>query len=167
MTSRSRWGRGFGGPIRAGWLLLAAACESPTGMPELILDPGLTELFLGSHSGLQEPGRRVIDTQVEWAALWNAVHSAQSSPPPRPGINFNTHVVMAVAQGARPTGGYAIHIDSMSTGSAGRMVYVSSYRPGPNCITTQALTQPVHIVAAPSMPGSTDFIEHDREYDCS
>jgi hypothetical protein len=47
------------------------------------------------------------------------------------------------------------------------MVYVSTYRPGPNCITTQALTQPVHIVAAPGMPGSTNFIERDREYDCS
>lgn len=167
MASRSWWGRGHRGPIWASWLLLTAACGSPTGIPVLILDPGLTELLVGSHSGLLESGRRVVDTQVEWAALWNVVHSGQSSPPPRPGVNFNTHVVIAVALGTRPTGGYAIHIDSVSTSSAGRMVYVSTYRPGPNCVTTQALTQPFHIVAAPSVPGSTDFIERDREYDCS
>jgi hypothetical protein len=130
------------------------------------LDPGITELLSASHSGLREPRRAVIAEESEWAALWQAVHADASPTPPRPDVNLAEHVVIVAALGERPTGGFAIRIDSVRSTNGRREVFVTTTKPAHTCMTTQMLTQPVHVVAAPIVGGPTRFIEAETTKSC-
>lgn len=147
-------------------LLSVAGGAGPAGSPALTAGPGIIELFSASHSGLPKPQRTVIAEESEWAALWQAIHADASPTPPRPDVNLAQRVVIVAALGECSTGGFAIHIDSVRSTNGEREVFVTTTRPGPTCMTTQVLTQPVHVVAAPIVGGSTRFIEAEIAKGC-
>jgi len=68
----------------------------------------------------------------------------------RPDVDFTRDVVVAVAAGQRSTGGHEIAVDRVTQTDGQLSVEVVERTPGPNCITTASLTQPVDVVVVPS-----------------
>jgi hypothetical protein len=154
--------------VRTRWLpvaLLLAACSDPAGLPELRLGDRLVELHRSAYSGLAEPTEAVARTEAEWDALWAELREG-GAPLEAPAVDFGRSLVVVVGWGAQGTGGYVIHIDSVAARGTGHAVYVTRYRPGDRCIVTQALTHPVHAVAAPRTDGELEFVQRERAYDC-
>jgi hypothetical protein len=82
-------------------------------------------------------------------------------------VDFNQDVVVAVAAGQRPTGGYEIAIDRVTQTNGGLTVEVVERTPGPNCMTTASLTQPVDVVLLPAADTkSLTFLERKELRDC-
>lgn len=146
----------------------ALACgPEPAGSHALAAVQGTTELVAASHSGLREARRSVITDEPGWTSLWATIYADVTPAPPRPAVDLARQVVIVVALGQRPTGGYAIHIDSVRSGAGGREVFVTTTAPAPTCMTTQEFTQPVHVVAAPLAAGSTRFLESEKTEECA
>ena len=85
----------------------------------------------------------------------------------RPSVDFNRDVVVAVAAGQRPTGGYEIAIDRVTQSDGQLTVEVVERTPGPNCMTTASLTQPVDVVVVPAADAkSLSFLERKEIRGC-
>jgi hypothetical protein len=94
--------------------------------------------------------------------------TAKVSPAPaKPAIDLSHQSIIVAALGERASGGFGIHIDSIRSAGEGRDVFVTTTTPGPSCMTTQTLTQPVHIVAAPVSAVSTRCVETETTKNCA
>ena len=69
----------------------------------------------------------------------------------RTAVDFTRDMVVAVAAGQRPTGGYEIAVDRVRQAKGELTVEVVETAPGPNCVTTASLTQPVDVVVIPRL----------------
>jgi hypothetical protein len=149
-----------------GLLWLTGCSEGPAGLPALSLGPGLTEVFATSYSAIRSSQRLVITDDGQWERFWADAHATVSPIPARPDVDLRQQVLIAVALGERPSGGFVIHIDSARAATDGREVFLTKYRPGSRCGTTGALTQPIHVVSVAAVAGSTRYIESEQEYNC-
>jgi hypothetical protein len=85
----------------------------------------------------------------------------------RPAVDFNRDVVIVAAAGQRPTGGHEIAVTRVTQTQGGLTVEVVERAPGPNCMTTASLTQPVDIVIVPvSGVRSWNFVERKEIRGC-
>lgn len=100
----------------------------------------------GYRSGLREPAQTVVRSQSEWNALWQKHSSIETNPPPPPAIDLNKEIVIGVFLGEKPTGGYDVEIVSVERSDGTLTVSFKEKSPQPGGITTQAFTQPFHIV---------------------
>lgn len=66
---------------------------------------------------------------------------------PLPRVNFAKEMVIGAWAGTRPTGGYALTIQSVQLKKGALTVSVRSESPPADAMTIQALTQPYDIVA--------------------
>lgn len=99
-----------------------------------------------TRTGIGESRRLVIRDANTWAAFWSELAVGD-----RPAVDFTRDVVVAVAAGQRPTGGYEIVINNVSVRAGDLSVEVLETTPGPNCMTSAALTQPVDVVVVPAV----------------
>lgn len=134
-----------------GWLL--AGCASPTtGRPV-----GWRTLSRGLTSGLTEAKREVIRDEVTYFKLW-ADHAAdanrQALPPT---VDFTREMVVVVALGNRPTGGYTVEIVDMEIRGKTLHVRVGERTPSPGALQIQQITQPFQMVALPMLQARVDF----------
>ena len=107
------------------------------------------------YSGFTTPVQAIVADSQTWAATW--VQTYGNLPPhPLPAIDFTAYRVIAVALGTEPSGGYAIQVDSAVT-SGGTVVYLSTFAPGPTCLTTGAMTSPAELVRMPRPAGTITF----------
>ena len=127
--------------------------------------PGPRRSFAHS-SGILKPLRVVIRDRDAWLELWKQLSSQQSPPPPLPEIDFSREMLIVVAMGQRNTGGFGIIVDGVYKRYKKLEVVVKSISPGNNCMTTQALTQPVDIVRVQKSDYSVVFRETDVTNDC-
>jgi hypothetical protein len=96
----------------------------------------------GTYSGLREPLVKLITTQNEWVELWKR-HTALLVPqPPSPAVDFETHVVVAIASGEKKTSGYRIVIENVKAEGADVVVQYRETQPPPNSLALQVITQP-------------------------
>ena len=100
----------------------------------------------GIYSGVKERLQIVIREQSEWKDFWQRHASIKANQPPPPTINFGDQIVVAVFLGDKSTGGYEIAIISAERSNGVLTVSFSEKEPRPGAITTQAFTQPFHIV---------------------
>ena len=100
----------------------------------------------GIYSGVRERLQIVIREQPEWKNLWQRHASIKAHHPPPPAMDFSDQIVVAVFLGDKPTGGYEIAIISAEQSEGVLTVSFSEKGPRPDAITTQAFTQPFHIV---------------------
>ncbi len=120
------------------------------------------------YSGLGDPARLVIADSATWAAIWAQVYAALQPRPSLPAVDFRTEQVLLAALGQRNTGAYDIRIDSVVRFTLGSVAYVTTTAPGRNCVTTQALTQPVELVRlAPPPVAPVAFAQRAVVRDCS
>jgi hypothetical protein len=97
-----------------------------------------------TRTGIGESRRLVIRDANALSQFWSELGVGE-----RPNVDFTRDVVVAVAAGQRSSGGFEIAVDRI-TGTNGELsVEVVERTPGPNCITTASLTQPVDVVVVP------------------
>ena len=115
-----------------------------------------------TNTGISESRRLVIRNANAWAQFW-----AELGVGDRPSIDFTKYLVVAVAAGQRSSGGYEISIQRVSQAGGDLTIEVLQTVPGPNCITTSALTQPVDVVAVPAVGAqSWSFLERQEVRGC-
>lgn len=128
-------------------------------------------LVQGVSSRITTKQEVVIEDKDAWLAFWEE-HQTGDFPSltgnfapssiSLPKVDFTKEVVIAVFMGEQRTGGYAIGIEEINIlkkeGEA--VVTVDVTKPNPQDMTTQALTQPFHIIKVqkPNIPVRFRFI---------
>ena len=115
-----------------------------------------------TRTGIGEARRLVIKDANAWAQFWSELGVGD-----RPAVDFNQDVVIVAAAGQRPTGGHEIAVDRVTRTQGGLSVEVVERAPGPNCMTSASLTQPVDIVIVPASGiRSWSFVERKEIRGC-
>jgi len=115
-----------------------------------------------TRTGIGESRRLVIRDANGWDQFWSELAVGD-----RPDVDFSRDVVVAVAAGQRSTGGYEIAVDRVTQVDGELQVEVVERTPGPNCLTTTSLTQPVDVVVVPaSQARSWRFVERKEIKGC-
>lgn len=127
---------------------LSVACTWPGPAEEL----PITRLAKGQLSLQTEQQFEVITGQSQFRHFWGRFDQG-----PAPSLDFTWESVIAVFMGERPTGGYSIHVDSVMHQDDELLVEVVLQAPGPECMTTQAFTQPYEVVSVPVGPLRASF----------
>jgi hypothetical protein len=117
-------------------------------------------------SGMTARERLVIRDGAEWPATWSRMHAGQNPQPALVQPDFNSEMALIAAMGEKPSGGFDIVIDSVVAHEKGAIVYVTERTPGPSCMTTGALSQPVHAVRAPKTEGAVWWRERSVVDNC-
>jgi hypothetical protein len=109
-------------------------------------------LFLGRAHSIgslcPEAGLFLVRTEDEWARRWRTMTSGQRPAPDVPAVDWASELVVLLALGWRPTGGYVVIIEQVTVRD--RHVHVSAWEERPGGYTTQAVTYPVHALAMPA-----------------
>ena len=154
-----------------GYSILQAGQEGanrgkPVPITRLVTRSGPPSSFT-SNSGIGDALRIVIRDNEAWRDMWKRIHYPVSpSPPPLPEIDFSQEMVIVVALGARPSGGYGIIIDGAYERDYLLEVLVRSVSPGKGCLNVAMVTQPVDIVRLPKTQGTVVFRETEVVRDC-
>jgi PrcB C-terminal len=115
-----------------------------------------------TRTGIGEARRLVIRDANAWAAFWSELGVGT-----RPAVDFSRDLVIAVAAGQRPSGGHQIAIDRVTRTGGDLRVEVLEISPGPNCMTSSSLTQPVDVVMVSGVnPLSWSFVERSEVRGC-
>ena len=115
-----------------------------------------------THTGISEARRLVIRDANAWAEFWSELGVGD-----RPAVDFSQDLVIAVAAGQRPTGGHEIAVTQVTQSNGELRVEVLETSPGPNCMTTSALTQPVDVVVVQGVnPRSWSFVQRKEVRGC-
>lgn len=141
------------------------AAPDPPGTPVPVARLRSEPFSYTFSSGLTDPQRLVIRDQVAWAAVWAAMWP-DGSAQPLPQVDFAREVLVVVALGQRPTGGYGILVDSATATPSGLSVRIRTISPGPRCAVTQSLTQPVDIARLPRSEAAVRFQDQGEVNAC-
>jgi microcompartment protein CcmK/EutM len=115
-----------------------------------------------SRTGIGESRRLVIRDANAWAEFW-----AELGTGDRPNVDFTKAIVVAVAAGQRPSGGYEIAVDRVGQVDGELTVQVLETSPSPNCTTSSSPTQPVDVVVVPVVAlKSWSFLERKETRAC-
>lgn len=115
-----------------------------------------------THTGIRESRRTVIQDANAWAAFWSELGVGD-----RPAVDFSRDVVIAVAAGERPSGGHEIAVTQVTQRDGELTAEVLETVPGPNCLSTSALSQPVDVVVIQGFkPKSWSFVEQKEVRAC-
>ncbi|MGY5853399.1 MAG: protease complex subunit PrcB family protein [Candidatus Thorarchaeota archaeon] len=106
------------------------------------------EIEQGCYCGIKTRAEYVIENNESWGLLWTDLHNISTGVPNLPSVNFTIEVVFAVFLGEFNTGGYTAEITRIAPIANRLTIYIRETHPGAGCGTTQALTQPYHIVKA-------------------
>lgn len=113
------------------------------GGSELAQPVTILERVNGNSAALKTIGTLHIETKDQYDALGDAEIF--------PGeIDFDANDLVIVALGEQATGGYAVNIDSIQLQAGELAVSGKATTPGPDAVTTQALTYPYSAVLIPN-----------------
>lgn len=135
--------------------LAAPSLRLTGGVAATVATEAFTTLAAGSQSGhplaqSSSGAAAVIDDAGAWTTFWSQHQSVVLPPPPPPVVDFDTHAVVALFAGVRPTGGYGIGIDSIVYTDASTLtVNATETAPGPGCLVPFVITYPFHLVLVP------------------
>src|SRR5688572_11745267 len=152
---------------------LVAACDTvteprvPPGAIALQMEQVPDDVAQHLYSGVDDRRRLFMKDATAWTALWEEVTANVQPPPPVPAIDFDTEAVVVASMGTRPSGGYSITIEGVFEADGQLYVEVREVSPGSNCVTTAALTAPVHAVRVPARAGTVVFVEHTETRNCN
>ena len=129
--------------------LALVGCQSdgdaaePTAVSSLAQPVTILERVNGNSAALKTLGKMHIETKEQYDALGDA----NIFPG---GVDFDQHDLFIVALGERPTGGYAVNIDSIQLEGGELAVTGTASAPAADAVTTQALTYPYSAVLIPN-----------------
>lgn len=155
------------------FLGLSACSETITEAPGEEVDfQTLTSSFdtvVQGHYGsydFKEEDYLVIDNQDDFEAFWEALHEGRSPTPSLPAVDFAQETVVAAFFGTKPSGGYTIEVTGISSDDGRLHMQVEKTAPGDNCITTQALTSPYHVIKVPATSAAFEFDVSEKTRSC-
>jgi hypothetical protein len=144
--------------LTAAALVLAAGCAA-----ERIVDGGETStpilyetLLDETHSDLGHPLNEVVGSEGAWWGLWTRIFRG-ANPRAAPEVDFSRYMLLAVATGTRPSGGFDVTVRSVVVRGDALEVEVLETCPAPDAIVTMALTQPVEVVRLNRLPQGPVF----------
>jgi hypothetical protein len=151
-------------------LFMVAACRArsdvDSGGSSAMQIRQFPELGDVQYSGVRERLRVVIRDSASWNAQWRQLTATLSPSPAVPGVDFSREMVVVAAMGTQRSGGYSIHIDSVSARNGRLSVVVREVSPGKNCMTTMALTSPAVAVRVSRRDEEASFVEQSVTNDC-
>jgi len=100
----------------------------------------------GSNSGNVDYRHEVFHSSSDFQTFWNQHASINHPPSPPPEIDFETSMIAVVSREDKPSGGYSIHVKSVTENDATLTVHCELSDPPPGSIVTQAITQPFEII---------------------
>jgi hypothetical protein len=132
-------------------LLSCAACRSTTPTTEVPFERQMT----GQLGLAPEAKNLVARSEEEWRAFCR---------PNSPGVedalrefDWSSNMLIAVALGSRPSGGFAVAIHSIEQDGERWIVHAHETRPAPGSLQTQMLTSPFDCVSTRRFDGSVVF----------
>jgi hypothetical protein len=148
----------------------AAACyEAP---PPKEAKPGVTAeslqgklrhraMLTALNSNFSDLQMRVIQYPEDYDEMWQKGFTNVGGLT-KPFVNFDAEMVIFVAAGTKPRGGYMIRVDSVVTG-ADLAIYVTEQEPGPGCTSDRGYLNkpmaPAQIVTVPWMDKPVRFVD--------
>jgi hypothetical protein len=121
----------------------------------------------GGNSGVRTGKAIAIHDAASWNTLWLEHKKNSTLASAAPAVDFSKQMVVAVFLGERRTGGYAVHIQTISAESGGLNVAYQERRPGKDCILIMAITFPYQIVRVARVDGPVTFSPELRIQNCS
>jgi hypothetical protein len=112
-----------------------------------------------TQSGIATARREVIRDAASWSRLWAEINANRAPVPALPAVDFSREMLIAVATGTRPTGGFSIQVTGVTTRGDTLEVAVLERCPESDAIVTMALTQPVEVVRVAKLAQAPTF--HD------
>jgi hypothetical protein len=144
--------------LTAAALVLAAGCAA-----ERTVDGGETStpipyqtLLDETHSDLDQPLSEVVRDEPTWWSLWTRIYRG-ANPRAAPEVDFSRDMLIAVATGTRPSGGFGVTVRSVVVRDDALEVEVLETCPPPDAMVTMALTQPVEVVRLNRLPQGPVF----------
>ncbi len=116
---------------------------------------GMRTLAKGAYCNISKPRQEVIKDLSTFKSIWKQLST--QTPDPIPEIDFSREMVVLVAMGQKPTGGYFVEITKIQP--AGKRLRIEVFRksPPPDAILAQVVTSPFHLVAVPKSSLSPEF----------
>lgn len=114
-------------------------------------------LAKGLVSGLTEPGRLVIRDEGEYLRTWMRHVSNLNRIGLPPAVDFSKEMVLVIAMGRRPTGGYVTDVVDVELRGRTLRVLVGERDPFLGSLQIQQVTEPFVFVALPAMVARVDF----------
>lgn len=114
-------------------------------------------LSRGLTSGLNEPRREVVRDEAAFLRLWTEHAADLNRPALPPQVDFGREMVVVVAMGRRPTGGYLTEVVDVELRGRSLRVLVGEKEPLPGTVQVQHETQPYIFVAMPTVHGRVEF----------
>jgi hypothetical protein len=102
--------------------------------------------FESGHQASDQAGYVVIEDAELWRAFWT-VHAETEPDAEVPPVDFETHWVLAVFAGAKPTSGHYISVAGLEYTDATYHMKTTELRPAADCPVLQVITHPFEIVA--------------------
>jgi hypothetical protein len=99
----------------------------------------------------------VITSNDEWSTFWKNVHAGVMPMPDAPAIDFSKEMVVAVMMGRQGNGGHEVNVTGIVEDVARINVYFQETSPGRDCLVTEALTYPLHVVKMMKTPKPFSF----------
>ena len=113
-----------------------------------------------SYSGIDDSLRMVVRDERAWRNVWQAIHRRMVPVPPIPPVDFAREMVIVAAMGKRPSGGFAIRVDSAMDLGDSLEIVVRTEAPGQGCLRDASITQPLDLVLLPARPLPVRFRDH-------
>jgi hypothetical protein len=148
----------------AGVAVVASCARAGPGGPAGTAQP-LETLLAEPYSGLAEARREVLRDEAGWARVWAEIHAGVTPEPPLPQVDFTSHMLVAVALGTRPSGGYGVKVASVTVRGEQLLVSVVETCPARGARVITSLTQPVAVVRLPRLAQAPKF-EDTRSAEC-
>lgn len=134
--------------------LAACAAAGPGGGDDTVQ---LDRIAAGVHSGLGERRREVVRDEAGWMRLWAQIHAGTGEIPPLPVVDFSGHMLIAVATGTRPSGGFALQVRGATARGSALEVEVHESCPEPGAMVSLGLTQPFEVVRTARLTQAVRF----------
>jgi len=147
----------------------------------LVVNGGSIPGFSSTYS----PAFRTLDTSVngptdvllqrknyifreedDYYAFWELLHGNDPSAKRAPLVSFARDHVVAVMSGVKSSGGYDIYVKDIIEATDERIIEVVVVSPEAGCATTQALTNPYHIVVVKKTDKPLRAVEIEEDYSC-
>lgn len=138
-------------PLLAALPMLAVACRSTPAGEEVPFQ----RVYSGPLGVSHEAKNAVVRSEEEWRALWSAGGPGMVAPPLS--IDWSNRMLIAVALGSRPSGGFAVTIERIALVGSRLSVHARESRPAPDSLQITMVTAPFDCVSVPKSDGRVVF----------
>jgi len=139
-------------PIFLLFLTLSLGCRSTDEQADVSFE----RAFGGQVSSILEPKNFVARSPEEWRAAYRPVLLGAELEPQD--FDWEKRMLIAVAIGSRPSGGYAVEIQRVQRLDSHWVVYAKETRPEPGSIQTTMITSPFDCISTPRFDGEVMFV---------